>query len=471
LRDNIPWCYYDKNAPDYCKDSSFNWSASDIGFTDAFYDKMYNNFTANLNVDDVGAVVASRDNTTPGGSYFYNWMRDGALCIKTYQDLNNSNFNAVQATLRKYVSWVRNNQGKTDKNNDVRIEPKFEIPSGEPYTGGWCRPQTDGPGLRANSLSMWTQTLLNNDGSSTTEAESVWELVKHDLDWVTNNWTSSGCDLWEEVRSDDFFWGRSAFVFALKRAASVADAFVQRGVDVSTNSALKSAYLSKASEIGNVILNDHYKNSYIYESTGRQQDGAVIHAIATFGEHLWKPNSTEAAATISKLNKTFCNEYPLNQADNKAGEPGILIGRYPGDSYAGGNPWQLLTAALAETFYLASKAFLNTENSSSTFLKGNNQENVKAWMKLLNISENDDKLTLRDLANSSKDAGDAVMSRLWKYVKNDDGRIDEQIDKSTGAQKSAKGLTWSYANLLHAIKTRKDLVAQLSGAKMVAMDA
>ena len=27
------------------------------------------------------------------------------------------------------------------------------------------------------------------------------------------------------------------------------------------------------------------------------------------------------------------------------------MGRYPGDSYAGGNPWQLLTAVLAKTFY------------------------------------------------------------------------------------------------------------------------
>ena len=29
---------------------------------------------------------------------------------------------------------------------DVRIEPKFYIPDGKPYDGGWCRPQTDGPG-------------------------------------------------------------------------------------------------------------------------------------------------------------------------------------------------------------------------------------------------------------------------------------------------------------------------------------
>ena len=39
-----------------------------------------------------------------------------------------------------YAQWVQKVQGKTDTNVDVRTEPKFEIPSGDPYTGGWCRP-------------------------------------------------------------------------------------------------------------------------------------------------------------------------------------------------------------------------------------------------------------------------------------------------------------------------------------------
>ena len=52
------------------------------------------------------------------------------------------------------------------------------------------------------------------------------------------------------------------------------------------------------------------------------------------------------------LVKAFCKEYPINRESNEAGEPGILIGRYPNDGYAGGNPWQLLTAVTAECFYV-----------------------------------------------------------------------------------------------------------------------
>ena len=75
------------------------------------------------------------------------------------------------------------------------------------------------------------------------------------------------------------------------------------------------------------------------------------------------------------LVRAFCKEYPINQESNEAGEPGsecshvsrchvsriptlnagILIGRYPNDGYAGGNPWQLLTAVTAECFYVGAQ--------------------------------------------------------------------------------------------------------------------
>ena len=50
------------------------------------------------------------------------------------------------------------------------------------------------------------------------------------------------------------------------------------------------------------------------------------------------------------------------------------------------------------------------------------------------------------------------MFRLWEHVKDDGGRIDEQIDKNTGVQASAEGLTWSYANILHSLHTRKQVM-------------
>ena len=150
-----------------------------------------------------------------------------------------------------------------------------------------------------------------------------------------------------------------------------------------------------------------------------------------------------------------------------------------GDNYAGGNPWQLLTAAHAEIFYLGASAW------ADIVMKEGNMRTTdehSKWREILYLgrSLNFNILSFRikplisftihflgadasllDLAQAASSAGDAVMTRLWEYVKNDGGRIDEQIDKHTGAQTSAAALTWSYANILHALHTRNKLVEKL----------
>ncbi|CAG0926166.1 unnamed protein product, partial [Notodromas monacha] len=182
------------------------------------------------------------------------------------------------------------------------------------------------------------------------------------------------------------------------------------------------------------------------------------HSIATFGEFLFPPESPEGASTVAFLAKKFCREYPINQADNEAGVPGVLIGRYPGDQYAGGNPWQLLTAVTAEFFYLGGQATLKKIQQKGNDYVLDPVEN-KEWLKLLQINT---KISALDFAKAQSGAGDAIMNRMWEYVKNDGGRMDEQIDKNTGAQASAESLTWSYANILHAIHTRRQFVKLLN---------
>lgn len=439
-----PWCYYNSDTPDSCK--KFNWKTDEVGFDDAFLAKVKEQYMNNINVDGVGAVVASRDQGTPGGSYFYHWMRDAALTMKTYLEINDYDYDTVKDIFRKYVSWVKNVQNKPDSNVDVRVEAKFEIPSGDPYNGGWCRPQTDGPGLRANSLSLWGWILTKQ--GLIPEAQEVFELVKKDLEWVTSNWQSNGCDLWEEFRSTDFFWGKSGFVQGLETAAVLAG--------VLKDTTTESAYTSAANTVRQNILQTHFNGNYIFEANGRDIDGAVIHAIASFGETIWKPSSEQVAKTLQVFTTAFCHEYSLNQKDNESGLPGVLIGRYQNDSYAGGNPWPLLTAVLAETFYLSAKDFYS--RSDNTLLKDSSDAGVKEYMKLLNMEDSNG--TLRNLGDAAVQAGDAVMNRMWTYLKNDDGRIDEQIDRDTGAQKSAKQLTWSHANILHVMHTRKQVVAK-----------
>jgi len=435
---DTPWCYFTSDHPNPCS-ANLNLNADGPGFTQEYYDIMYNNYAANLNIEGSGAVVAAPDQNTPGGSYYYHWMRDAGLSIKAWLDINDNDYNKVRTVLEGYNSWVQKVQHKTDPNDiDVRIEPKFEIPSGEPYTGGWCRPQTDGPALRAMALSKWGMLVKQQGG----DTNVVWEAVSYDMAWVTENWRQNGCDLWEEVRSEDFYFNRMAYIYSLNIAADFADQIGQSGAN----------FRSVAEEIKGETMG-HWKDGFLYESTNRPYDGAVIHSIATFGEYLFPPESQESASTISVIMKTFCQEYPINQDELAAGLPGILIGRYPGDSYAGGNPWQLLTAVLGELFYLGGQATYKQVKSvgDSTL----NYEENKAWMDLLQLSEG---ASATQLAAAQVAAGDAVMQALWRHVQDAGGRIDEQIDKFNGAQVSAEGLTWSYANILHALHTREQVM-------------
>jgi glucoamylase len=120
------------------------------------------------------------------------------------------------------------------------------------------------------------------------------------------------------------------------------------------------------------------------------------------------------------------------------------MGRYPGDTYAGGNPWQLLTAVLAKTFYQGATALTKSNGFS-------NEEDRRSWFDLLKIPKG---ASLSDQVSAAISAGDSVMYRLYLHVKDNGGHVDEQIDRNNGTQLAAHDLTWSLANVLSAMQER-----------------
>merc|ERR1711962_557978 len=86
----------------------------------------------------------------------------------------------------------------------------------------------------------------------------VWDIVKFDMAWVTENWEQEGCDLWEEVRSDDFYFNRMAYVYSLNVAADFGEMIGQDG----------SMYRIVAEKIKTATMT-HWKDGYLYESTNR----------------------------------------------------------------------------------------------------------------------------------------------------------------------------------------------------------
>lgn len=186
---------------------------------------------------------------------------------------------------------------------------------------------------------MFANILIEN-GQESYAKSTVVPLIKYDMEWIHVNWKQDGCDLWEEVHSNDFFWNRMAYYYSMDVGAKL------------FNKIGDSSYAAKCDATKAAVqstLDSHWTGAFMTESSNRQKDGAVIHAFSSFNGY--PITDQKVAKTINVLGLTFCNEYSINQQDNKNGIPGVLIGRYPGDVYAGGNPWQLLTAVTAKSFY------------------------------------------------------------------------------------------------------------------------
>lgn len=167
-------------------------------------------FIQNLNYNGNGAVIASPDGAVPlGGSYRYHWSRDGALSMRAWFETMRYTSGAV-AMIKQYIVFLDAAHNQTDPNGiNVLVEPKFEL-NGQVFTGGWCRPQNDGPGVRATTLIIFAN-FLAQQGQLQFVQQYLWTgndnikqggIIKRDLDWIAQGgWSTNTCDLWEEVQS------------------------------------------------------------------------------------------------------------------------------------------------------------------------------------------------------------------------------------------------------------------------------
>ena len=334
----MPWCYFKAGDAPSCSLKA----APKVPFTDAEIELVRAHFKANIDIGGKGGVVAAPDHhiAGTGGDYYFAWERDAALSMYAYQ----KSFAAVEdihEKMQHYVGWVQRVQALSDPNGiDVREEPKYTLPDGRVFTGGWCRPQNDGPALRARALMLYADNLTDTAYIQ----EHLWSpegkgAIPTDLDFVATVWNARTCDLWEEIESDDLFWNRMMQRAAMHEGAAFAKKF--------GDSARASTYAAVAAQI-DAGIKDHYNGDFVFEARSRQRDSAVIEAFnkGYLLDGVFAPLSIEVGKTVRTLNALFCSIFAINQKDARAGVPGILYGRYAGDTYDGGNPWVLLSALL-----------------------------------------------------------------------------------------------------------------------------
>jgi glucoamylase len=83
--------------------------------------------------------------------------------MRAFMEVNDYDLSKIQSYMNSYVAWVTNvHQEQSPNNIDIRGEVKFNLPNGDVTNQAWCRPQNDGPALRALTLTLYANVLLNN---------------------------------------------------------------------------------------------------------------------------------------------------------------------------------------------------------------------------------------------------------------------------------------------------------------------
>lgn len=338
-------------------------------------------------------------------------------------------------------------------------EPKFNV-NESAFTGAWGRPQRDGPALRATALIKYGNQLLSS-GKKSIVKSNIWPVVSNDLNYVAQYWNQTGFDLWEEVQGSSFFT-----IAAQHRALAEGSTFAK---------ALGESCAGCDSQAPQVLcfLQDFWNGTAVIAnlgSSGRSglDANSVLTSIHTFDPNApcddttFQPCSSRALSNHKLYVDSFRSIYGINSG-KKAGSA-VAVGRYPEDSYMGGNPWYvtlladieitsdneiryLTTLAAGEQLYDAlyqwkKQGSLAITQTSLPFFK-----DLVSSATVGNYSSTSP--TYTSVTNAVKAYADGFVSIVQQYTPSN-GSLSEQFSRDNGTPLSARDLTWSYAAFLTA---------------------
>jgi glucoamylase len=145
---------------------------------------------------------------------------------------------------------------------------------------------------------------------------------------------------------------------------------------------------------------------------------------------------------LTALEELFEAEYAINR-DRPAGR-GPAMGRYANDTYYSGGAYFFATLAAAEFYFRLATALLSGAKMPVT---GAN------WRFRRRLIAVETEVGSRSLAAAAIERGDAIMRTVQAFTPVG-GDLSEQFDGATGAQTSAKHLSWSYAAFITAAASR-----------------
>jgi glucoamylase len=410
----------------------------------------------------LAGVVVAAPSTNP--DYRYVWTRDAALVFKAIIDQFTSGADtSLRSRIDDYVQSTPKFQALDTPSGSASSaqnlgEPKFNLDI-TAFTGSWGRPQRDGPPLRATALITYANWLISQ-GNQSYVTNTLWPIIKKDLDYTANFWNQSTFDLWEEVSSSSFFT-TAVQHRALREGITLAKAIGQTSV--------VTGYSTQADNT--LCFQQSYWNSagYMTANTGGGRSGkdanTILTSIHTFDpaagcdSATFQPCSDKALANLYTYVNAFRSIYTVNSG--VASNAAVATGRYPEDTYYNGNPWYLATFAVAEQLYDAlivwkKQGSLTVTATSLNFFK-QFSSSVTAGTYASSTA------TYSTLTTAIKTFADGFVAVAAKYTPSD-GSLAEQYDRNKGSPLSANDLTWSYASALTAFGARAGVVPASWGA-------
>ena len=423
-----------------------------------------------------GSVAASPSRRNP--NYFFHWRRDAALTMQEVVTLYAQASDPDEK--RKYFKMLTDYADFVRKTQAARTltglgEPKFDM-DGTPYNGPWGRPQDDAPAEEASTLIDFASAVLK-EGNEDLARRLYGDFAggaKGDLEYVSHHWEQTSFDVWEEEKAHHFDTETAQRV-ALLEGAWLAAQLKDDGAP--------QWYRAQAEQL-ETEMGRHWDPEKGYLVSALDRDGglgnkasnldsavilAAIHRRPIDGR-IMSPAEAAAFSVVDKrvlataqaLKEKFESEYAINR---RPGEPGVAIGRYPEDGYFGGNPWVLLTAAFAQLDYMAGSEFLRqgtipVEAEDLSFFRDLLPDEAEKSALRAGLTLNKGDALFGKVVEGLKASGDSFLAEVRAHA-SPDGSLSEQIDKNSGAPKSAADLTWNYASILSALEARDTFLRAL----------
>ena len=367
-----------------------------------------------------GMVVASPSRSNP--DYYFDWVRDTAL---TYRALIDYYELKRDSRIKKMIfTWVDAEAYRQNQPTFTGLgEPKYFI-DGSGYTGGWGRPQNDGPALRAVAMIKFARLMLK-EGNQDYVLKKLYHGVipadspiKKDLEYTAHHWREPSFELWEEEMGMHFYTLLAQHT-ALQEGAKLAYELGDGGA--------ADFYRKESNNIAQYLRANFVDSKIGIKATIRKVNGGLGYKNSNIDvapllalnhnspyQKLFPFNSAPVKKYMATLVQTFSDIYHINKAFP---DLGVAIGRYPEDKYDGyhtsgtGNAWFLATLALGESYCLA----------------GQETRNYK-------LRELTEKQFQRALFHSDRK-----------------GSMSEQFNRDSGTMQGAYQLTWSHNAFMTAM--------------------